>query len=327
MNPNEELKNIENIDYDKMTKAEALKYLGLDEDATTYVIDDKFWQLTKRYRMDSSEEGKKKVEELSSIYDIATGKRDERVEASEKREKAKKYLGKTSDEWINYIQYTWYKYLIAIIIIITCGNLFYQMFFAPRTDVAIVSLGHFYVENEYYDNFLKGLGYKMPYTGYTNVVVPNDQNQSSEAYSEISATTMWLNNPHIVISDEMTVRYYFANCVDLKNFYNRLADELPFEMYEKLTPVYCSEEEYQELLTAYDIAKGGVVEEDNTNEHYSSEKILIGLRIDDPEVISSLGYRTLWPDDEPNLIFTIYTQSPNQAESENMLLELFKAVL
>lgn len=324
MNPNEENQN---IDFDNMTKAEALKYLGLNEDANTYAIDDKFWQLTKRYRMDTSEEGKKRVEELSIIYDIATGKRDERIEAETKREQAKKFLGKTSDEWTNYIQYTWYKYLLALIFIITCCNLIYQSFFAPKTDCAIVSLGHFYVETDYFDSFLKTLGYTKPYTGYTNVVVPNDQNQSSEAYSEISATTMFLNNPNVVISDEMTVKYYYDNCVNLADFYDRCSEELSFDKYEKLTPVYCSEAEYHELLDAYDKAKGGVVEEEETDVSYSDDKVLIGLMINDPDIISELGYRTLWPDSDPNLVFTIYTKSPNQTESENILLELFKLVL
>lgn len=317
----------QNIDFEKMTKEDALKYLGLDEDATPYAIDDKFWQLTKRYRMDTSEEGKKKVEELSTIYDIATGKRDERKEASEKRENAKKYFGKTSDEWTNYFQYTWYKYLIALIALVVFGNLFYQMFFAPRTDSAIVSLGHFYVEDEFYDSFLKSMGYKNPYNGYTNVVVPNDQNQTSEAYSEISATTMFLSEPFIVVSDDMTVKYYFENCIDLTEFYKRCEDEFTFEEYEKLTPVYCSEEEYHEILAHYDEVKGGINEEDDENQTYSSEKVLIGLMITDPMAIKALGYRTLWPDSDPNLVFTIYAKSPNINESEDILIELLRRVL
>ena len=201
-----------NVDLEHMTKAEAVKFLGLNEDASAFMIDDKFWQLTKRYRLDTSPEGKQKTEILSAVYDIASGKRDERIAAEEQYSKAKKYFGKTSAEWVNYVQYTWYKYLIAIVLIVTCGNLVYHMFFAPKIDSCVVSLGHFYVEDAYLDTFLaEDMNFENPYVGSSNIVVPNDQNQSAEAYAEISATTMFLSNPNVVISDERTIKYYYDN--------------------------------------------------------------------------------------------------------------------
>ncbi len=316
-----------NIDLEHMTKAEALGLLGLNEDATTFMIDDKFWQLSKRYRLDTSPEGKQKVEILSNIYDIASGKRDERKEAEEQYSKAKKYFGKTSDEWVNYVQYTWYKYLIAVVLIVTCGNLVYHMFFAPKIDSCIVSLGHFYVEDAYLDTFLvEDMHFENPYVGSSNIVVPNDQNQSAEAYSEISATTMFLSYPNLVISDEQTVKYYFDNCTDLSSFYQKCREQLSPEAFAKITPVYCSEEDYHALLREYEEARELTSTEEN-DVQYSKRQILIGLEINDSEIIKSMGYKTLWPNDEPNLVFFIYNQSMNYTDSENILITLLNKIL
>lgn len=315
-------------EFDTMTKSEALAYLGLDDTATPYMIDDKFWQLSKRYRLDTSEDGKKKVADLSLVYDIATGKRDAERKASEVRAAAKKYLGKTSDEWVNYFQYTWYKYLIAIVAVLAFGNLFYQIFLAPKVDSCIVSLGHFYVEDAYMDAFLKEMDFKNPYCGSVNIVVPNDQNQTSEPYSEISATTQFLSEPNVVISDEQTIRYYYDNCADLAYFYSRLKSELTEAQLANLTPLYCSEADYHSLLREYEEKlQLPSSEDDEASASYSDRPILIGLELKDSDIISSMGYKTLWPDDEPNLVFSIYNQSMNYNNSEEILIGLFKKIL
>ena len=90
-----------------MTREQALEYLGLPANANDFMIDEKFWKLSKNIRGDNTPEGKQKIADLSAAYDIATGRRDERVHKAEQREQARKIFGKTGDEWRTYFSYTW----------------------------------------------------------------------------------------------------------------------------------------------------------------------------------------------------------------------------
>ena len=83
-----------------MTREQALEYLGLPANANDFMIDEKFWKLSKQYRGDNSPEGKQKIADLSAAYDIATGRRDERVQKAQQREMERKYFGKTGDELV-----------------------------------------------------------------------------------------------------------------------------------------------------------------------------------------------------------------------------------
>ena len=93
-------------DISSMTREEALEYMGLPANANDFMIDEKFWKLSKNIRGDNSAEGKQKIADLSAAYDIATGARDERVMKAQQREREKKFLGKTGDEWRTYFSYT-----------------------------------------------------------------------------------------------------------------------------------------------------------------------------------------------------------------------------
>ena len=282
----------------KMTREDALKYMELPADTSWEEIDDKFWQMGKNIRKLPPEETEKKLDELSAVYDIATGKRDEREEAERIRAGKKKYFGKTAGEWGTYFSYTWYKYLLAIVAIVVSGNLLYTIFLKPANDVSIVGVGHFFFEGSYYEDITAELGYTNPYIISIDLAVPNDEDQAGETYSEQTSAAAMMSNPNIIISDERTVRYYFGTYADLTDYYEGLADVLPADVYEQLIPVYCSEQDFQDLAVNYEMEK-------DDGEVYDTTEIIIGIEVTDPEFISELGYTTLWPNDDPNLVFCV----------------------
>ena len=307
-----------------MTKKQAREYMGLPSDANDYLIDEKFWQLSKRYRKANDPESIQKLNDLSAAYDIATGRRDQRAKAEKIREQKKKFLGKTSDEWKNYFSYTWYKYLIGLIILVSAINIGYNMIVKPRTDSGIVSIGHFILEGDYYETLLtEKMDYKNPYVNCVDYVVPNDQGEVNGAYSEQMATACFYCYPNVVVFDIETYPYYYEYLVDMSDIYEELRAELSPEAFSKITPVYCSEVDYMELLNEYNI-KNGI--EDSVVEDlsgYSSEQIMIGLMVRDEDFYRRLGYQNCWPKTAPSLVFTVYDQSRDLAASKEMILLIF----
>ena len=309
-----------------MSKAEAIEYLGLPPDANKFAIDEKFWQLSKNMRLKNDPETEQRLNDLSAAYDIAIGARDERVMKSLQREQAKKYFGKTSDEWRTYFSYTWYKYLIAVVGVLILANVLYYVLIKPRTDSGIVSIGHFIQEGNYYEELLQGeMGYKNPYVNCVDLVVPNDQGQvNSSPYQEQAATTMFYSSPNVLVCDENTAPYYFDQYVDLTDLYGTLRNTLPAESFAKITPFYFSELEYYEMINDYNRKMNM---EENVIEDLSecsTDPVMIGLMVTDKQFYGKLGYENLWPSSEPSLVFGIYNQTADIEASEMMIINIFK---
>jgi len=297
-----------------MTREDALKFLELSPDASWEEIDEKFWILSKNYRkIADKEESEQKLNDLSAIYDIATGKRDERVKAEKIREGQKKFLGKTAGEWRNYISYTWYKYLLAIVLIVVAANLLYTIFLKPGNDVTIISVGHFVNEGSYLDDMTAEFGYTNPYILTVNLAVPNELGEVGDAYSEQSSAAAMMTSPDIIVTDERTCRYYFETYADMGDYYASLADVLPPEVYEQIEPVYCSQQEFQELGENYEM------DTTDRGETYDTTEVLIGLKITDADFISTLGYSCLWPDEDANIIISIGGACDTPEKSEEMI--------
>lgn len=305
----------------KMTREEAISYLGLPEGANSYAIDEKFWQLCKRYKS-GSEEDEQKLVDLSEAYDIATGRRDARKKAIEIRENQRKYFGKTSDEWRNHWNYNWYKYLIAVVLIVIAGNLFYNIVLKPDYDCAIISLGHFDIENDtYYDNLLSDMGFNNPYITNVNIVVPNDEGELSSAYENQNAVTSLLIRPNIVVTEAKSAPYYYDQLMDLSDIYAELSSYLTPAQMAKIVPVYCSEREYYEYSNAYAESMDMLTEEEMDLSGYSTAREMIGLMITDEALITRMGYTYLW-NDEPNMVFGIYYDPMDIADARNILIRL-----
>ena len=91
-----------------------------------------------------------------------------------------------------------------------------------------------------------------------------------------------------------------------------------------------SERQAQEILIDYEInygaeGIGGI--DDLDMSVYDENPIMIGIVIEDEDAITALGYQNLWPETEPSLVFTIYSQTMNYSDSEMIIMELLNSVL
>ncbi len=313
-----------------MTKEEAIKYLGLPADANDYAIDEKFWKLSKRYRGMApdyrNEEGlssEQLLTDLSAAYDIATGACEARQKALEVRASEKKFFRKTAGEWKNYFGYTWLKWLVVIAISICVINIGYHAVFKKGYDTGIISIGHFYADTSVVESYLTtNLGYTNPYINAVDLVVLNDQDQVTDVYAEETASTLFLSVPDVIVTDDATLKYYYDECVDLSDFYEELRATLPAEVFGKITPIYCSESEYHKLTADYLEAMNMDSDPDDENATYSETSVLIGLEINDPDVINALGYENKWPSYEPSLVFSIYTGCNSQDNAKKIITSI-----
>ena len=316
-------------DISSMTRAQALEYMGLPANSNDFAIDEKFWKLTKQYRGDNTPEGKQKIADLSTAYDIATGRRDERVLKEQYREEQKKFFGKTGDEWRNYFSYTWYRYLIVAVILLIAANIIYTVVNKPGYDCGYVSIGHFGNDSDYVEKFLvTGLGYENPLVSVVDIVVPNDQGQSQQAYADQTASTLLLSGPNVLVFDEATLPYYYSNLTDLTTLYQFLRENLTDVQMSKLRPVYMSERDAMEIMLDYERTYGADFDDiDEDLDVYSDDPVMIGIMLTDPDTIETLGYINYWPSYEPSLVFTIYSQTMDFDDSEIIIMQLLRQAL
>ena len=310
-----------------MSKEQALEYLGLKTDANDFEIDDKFWQLSKRARgIEDDKEREQKIIDITYAYDVATGKEEARIKALKEREAEPKFLGKTKAEWKNYFGYTWYKYLIVLLIIVCAVLIVKRVVFTPEEDIGMLSVGHFSVDTDIMDARLRDYGFKNPYVVEVDLAVPNDQGQSTNIYASQSSQVLFLSNPEIVVTDEATMLYFFGNLSDMSSYYDELKEELPEETLSKITPIYYSEYEAELNSIEYQKSQGAEEIDYSDLEAASQEKILCGLEIKDTELMTELGYKNLWPKSEATLIFSIGVNGDNKEEAQKFLTTILKEV-
>lgn len=311
-----------------MTRQEALEYMELPANANDFEIDERFWKLSKQIRGDNTPEGKQKIADLSAAYDIATGRRDERVHKAEQREQARKIFGKTGDEWRTYFSYTWYKYLILILLLILGGNLIYTIVTRQGYDSGYVSIGHFSNDSDYIEKFLTTrLGFRNPMVSVVDIVVPNDQGQTQQAYADQTASTLMLSMPNVLVFDEVTMPYYYGGLQDVSSLYQFLRENLTDDQFAKLRPIYMSERDAQEVLMEYELTYGAEMTVDDDLTIYDDTPVMVGILLTDEEAISALGYQNLWPEYDDSLVFCIYYQTMDLNDSEIIIMQLLRSVL
>ena len=126
----------------EMTREQAIEYLGLPADADSTAIDDKFYQLAKRYRKSTDEDAEQKLADLSAAYNIASGRRDEEEQRELAHDQAKKIFGKTAEDWKTFFGYNWIKFVLGaglIVFIISLVNFFTQ----GGNSCTVISFGNF----------------------------------------------------------------------------------------------------------------------------------------------------------------------------------------
>lgn len=309
-----------------MSQSDALKYLELPEDANDFQMDEAFWKLSKRARnIKDDKQRDQRIIDLSYAYDVATGKEAKRLEALKAREAAKKYFGRTKEEWGVYFGYTWYRYLLAIVGIICICMICYRVFFTPDEDISVLSVGHFDVDVEVMENRLKHAGMENPFVNCSNLVVPNDEGEMNGSYADMTSSVLFVSNPDIVVTDEKTCKFFFEQFQDLSLLYDNLEMQIGSEAYSKIEPIYCTE--YEAGLLSVEYLESQAMDADRDELlTMSHDRILIGFKITDEELIKELGYYNLWPKTEATLVIGIGVGCKDRATSESIIVSILSEV-
>ena len=314
------------VDIENMTKEEALDYLGLPHDANDFYIDEKFWKLSKQYRGKKDKESEEKLNELSAVYNIACGKRDEVVRKEKEREKASKFLGKTKDEWKNYFSYSWIKIVVIIAVALCMVSIIYSMF-TNRYDASVVIFGHFDVDSSRIEAAVQGNDLKKVYVSSVDIVVPNEQEQKKNIYADQTLSSLLNAYPNVLISDTMTYKYYFGYFKDMRQVYDDLKVLVPAQIDKYTEPVYLSELEAFLYTRNYYLSQNLITEEEYYNElSHSPEQIMIGLRVKDTLRSELIGLRDLWPDTEEEIIISVFSDTNSVEDAEKLIVNILQSL-
>lgn len=309
------------VDLEKMTREEALEYMGLPLDANDFIIDEKFWKMSKNLRGKSGEENEEALNELSAVYNIACGRRDEDKAKKEAYDKESKIAGKTRGEWKNFFSYEWFRILIIAIVAICLVSILYSVF-TNRYDVSIVVFGHMDVETELLGNSVKSDDIRKPYVTYVDLAVPNDQGVTQNVYSDQSFASAMNSYPNILITDTMTYKYYFGYYHDLAGIYDDVWNSLTAQEKAVAEPVYLSEREAFDHTEEFYKENG--MGDNTTRDECDPTPVLIGFRLKDKESAINLGIEEKWPDTEEGLIVCINRDTTDIESSEKMLVSIIQ---
>lgn len=298
-----------------MDRAAALAVLGLSETANAYSVDNRFWQLTKRYRAEKNEE---KLKEVTEAYEVASGRAAARKVEQIAEDKSKKIFGKSTRQWSVFFYYSWWKILAVIVCAVLAGSLAYQMITGGNYDIRIVSIGHFSMDNTFMSSYTTDkLGYKNPYITYANLVIDGSEAESNATvYGAASAASFLSANPDVVIFDAKTMPYYLSAVNNLDSFYEALQQSLPQVLLDKIKPVKCTMKQYIILTTEQ--GETPVYSADDEIEH------IYGLEVTDPELIKALGYLNEWTSEKDSLVFCISSSTKDPAKAENFVSAILK---
>lgn len=245
----------------------------------------------------------------------------------EQEEKAPKFAGKTKKQWRDHFSYVWFKYsifplAIAIIVLLVLG-----VFGRSRNDVVIYSFGYFEVDDTYMVEVMKNEGYQIPYFPAAVVVTPNQEGKQPTGYDQENATSFFMTNPDVIVSDGVTYSYYYSSFGVYPEAYQRILDGLNAEAKKHVEPVYMSAADAQEAvrkLNAWtgkgdpDIENSDVTADDTT-------KVIIGLRLNDTEACKKLGYRSGWEKSDSRLIFSMYAKCTDRDKAEKAMSALLNS--
>lgn len=305
-----------------MTKEEALGFFGLAPDASREELDEKYWMLTKNYRLEG-EEGEKKIANATAAFDIASGIRDEKRRNAEIRAKQKKFMGKTAGEWKVYFTYTWMWYVVGLIAILIAGSLIHNLIF-NQIDCNIAVVGHFSLNQDYITGIYNKNGVKDPYISYSNYIGPNEANVNLDPNVMQAASLFMGVADNVIISDEETAVHFFDAYADISEMYNYLKQTYPQEFMDKFTPVYCSERDSHKAQNDYmDYLSMSEYKEDLSQ--FKDEKIMIGLRTEDPEILEKFGYNNNMSGDKNYKSNLLFGYSPNEKTLEKSI-SAYKAI-
>ena len=313
------------LDLTKMTREEALEYMGLFSDADIKEIDDRFWQMAKKYRGKEDPESIAMEDEISAVYDIASGRRDFRKNEEQQKEAEPKRFGKTKSEWKTYIEYTWYKYVLGIVIAAAVIYLGVSVFTSEKSAVAVIVFGHMNFDDDYMRDALVDSGAKNPFIGSADIIVPNTEGFKYSESDNAKFNSMFYMDPCVLIADEATYPYYYSTFKDLSPIYEEIMAGLSEEAKAGIVPVYMTEQEsmyYQNLLIQSS-------EYDDSDLYdtslYSDEPVLIGFQITDPRIAEKLGVDCMWHSRQTTIMIGEYSKCRDDAKAASIIITIINS--
>jgi hypothetical protein len=311
--------------YSSMTREEALKFMGLEADADIKAIDDRFWQMSKHYRGKDDPESVKKEDEISAIYDIASGRRDRRIKEKIRHESEPMYFGRYKSDWKNIIHYNWKSFLLGVVVAVSAILVIIAVATNTRSGCSIVVFGHMYLDDTYMREALVAEGIKRPYIGMADIVVPNDQNIPMQEYGNETFNAMFYTNPDVLISDNESYGYYFSTFKDLGPLYNRIMEGLSDEAKAGTEPIDVAERQAVEYTNRLYLENG--IEDDELDDpaRYPDEPVLIGIRIMDEDICTGLGIEAKWMSRKTTLVFGQCMNSTNDDQTVKVITTIINA--
>ncbi len=297
---------------------EALRFFGLDETATDYELEQKYFQFIKKYRGDPKA-NRNSLAEINEAYDVASGKRRDSVRQELARAEAFKLFGRTLKEWRVHFYYSWWKYILIGFALLFCFFVVKHFFFTPKIDLRIVAFGHFENYGSQIEEFSKErLDYIKPIMFLSNIVVDNSEpDDESTFHGSISSAAYLSLENDVLITDARTFPFFLFNYFPLDDYYATLLSELSEDQKSNIIPMWFSVAEYYELEYEY-----GFVEELEEITEEDRQRHIYGLLIKDPELIQAMGFENRWTNNEPSIVFCISQNAPDKEKSWTFIREI-----
>ena len=305
-----------------MTREEALKYMGLNEDADIKEIDDRFWQMSKKYRGKDDPESLAMEDEISAVYDIASGRREVRAQEEYVRQNEPMYFGRYKSDWQNIIHYNWKSWLLAAVVIISGLAVIISYLTSMNSDCSVLVFGHMYLDNSKMREALEAEGYHNPYVGLADIVVPNDENIALDQTGNETFNAQFYTNPDVLVSDEKSYLFYFNVFKDMAPIYDQVMAGLSDEAKAGVRPVYMSQREYVRNMNDYYAITGLDNDEMKNPADYPDDQVLIGIEITDRDLITNYGVEAKWKSRQTTFIFGQCVNSKDDAKAAKMMTAL-----
>ena len=298
-----------------MTREEALIYMGLEADADIKEIDDRFWQMSKKYRGKTDPESIAKEDEISAVYDIASGRRDRRAAEEIRRSTEPKYFGRYKSDWKNIIHYNWKNWILWAVIAVSAIAITIGFITNTKSDCSVIFFGHMDFDNTYVREVLEAQEIRKPYVGSVNIVVPNDQEIPQEEYGNEMFNAQFYTDPDVLVSDSRSYKFYFNAFKDLTPLYDRIMEGLSDEAKASVEPVYMSERDAVKYQNIMNTLNGIIDIEDMDPDMFPDTPVMIGIELKDPEKVKRLGVDCWWKERETTLVFGQCVNSTNDDQT------------
>lgn len=301
-----------------MTQTEAFRLLGLSEDVDVYELDQRYWQLIKRYRGDP-DANCEKLAMINEAYEIASGKRCEKNQKEEIRQSSFQIFGKTKKEWSVHFYYSWWKYILTLLMIVVVAFLIKHYFFTPRIDLNVVAVGHFEKYNNRIEDFAKQeLAFLNPAVFSANLIVDNSEpGDETTMYGNLAAAAFLSVKNDVIITDERTFPFFLLNYDPIDDLYQSVSEGMTEEELTGIQPLWYSKSEHYELTYQYGFADKVENETDEDRQSF-----IYGIMITDPVLIESMGFQNRWESYPSTLVFCLSSNSKDKEKAAQFIRDI-----